>query len=141
MKVAWLCVAVLALLVPSALSETRMISLEEARKLVWLALPKATRKLPGLTSYPDQCSEPPCRCRTFDILWSNPNPAGSVHSGFYTVDLRTGEVWTPILCKRVANRALEKTQRGIRKQLGVTEAEYRKGLAHTPCCAPDRYAK
>jgi hypothetical protein len=142
-KVAWFCVAVLALLAPSALSEMRMISLEEARKLVWLALPQATRKLPGLTLVPDERPAPPCRCRTFDILWSNPGP-GSVHSGFYAVDLRTGEVWTPMLCNRVTNRALKPVQRAIRKRLGVTELEYRQALKPPPrdCCAnPDVYIK
>jgi hypothetical protein len=133
-KVAWFCVAVLALLAPSALSETPTISLEEARKLVQLALPKETRKLPDLTLTPGPCAEPPCRCRTFDILWSN--PAGSPHWGFYTVDTRTGEVRTPFRCKRITNRALGNVQRAIRKRLGVTELEYRQALKSPAldCC-------
>jgi len=83
---------------------------------------------------PGPCAEPTCRCRTFDILWSN--PAGSPHCCFYTVDTRTAEVWEPFLCKRVTNRALGKAQRAIRKRLGVTELECRQALKSPPvdCC-------
>lgn len=133
MKAAWFSVALLALLAPLALSETRTIPLEEARKLVQVALPTAARKLPGLTLVPDKCAQPPCRCRTFDILWSN--PTGSPHYDFFTVDIRTGEVWISILCRRVSNRELRRMQREIRKRLSVTAEEYKQVLATPPCCS------
>lgn len=133
MTAAWLSIAVFALLAGPALAETPTMSLDETRKLAESALPKEARKLPGLTLTPGPC-EAPCRCRTFNVLWSN--PAGSPHCCFYTVDTRTGEVWEPFLCRRATNRALAKAQRAIRKRLGVTELEHRQALKSPPadCC-------
>ena len=145
MKLAWICLIGFTLAVPGALSENggkRMITLKEARKLAHLALSEETAKLPGLTLTPSPCDKAPCRCTTFDVLWSNRN--GSPHCCFYAVDMRTGEVWQPMLCERVKNPALESAQRAIRKRLGVTEAEYQEALKPPPrdCCLnPDVYIK
>jgi hypothetical protein len=119
-----------------AQGQWRTITLDEARSLAYEALPSDTRKLPGLALLPDEGRDRPVKCVWFDALWDNPN--GSVHIGFWAVDMRTGEVWSPILCKRVTNRTLRKLQQAIRKRLGVTEAEYRAALKKSPCCTPER---
>lgn len=115
-----------------------LLTIVEARRIVNEALPKETKRLPGLTlwlSKEDQAHPP--RCLTFDILWSNPGP-GSVHVGFWSVDRRSGEVWMPLECRRVTNSALTKLQQEIRKRLGVSNEEWHEALKHNPCCRPDR---
>lgn len=117
--------------------ESMMLTVQEARALAHEALPQATKRLPGLTlwlSEEDQAR--PGDCLTFDVLWSNTG-TGSDHVGFWSVDMHTGEVWEPILCKRVTNASLSKLQQSIRKRLGVTDREYREALKHSSCCTPD----
>ena len=113
------------------------VTVQEARLLVRAALSAQTKQLPGLTLWisPEDEAKPP-KCLTFDVLWSNPGP-GSVHVGFWSVDMRTGEVWEPVLCKRVTNASLKRLQQSFRKRHGVTEAEYRDALTRGPCCVPD----
>ena len=122
----------------SVRAEWSLLTINEARRVVNEALPKETKRLPGLTlwlSEKDQAK--PARCFTFDVLWSNPGP-GSVHVGFWTVDRRTGEVWTPIQCERITTASLGKLQQSIRRRLGVTKGEWQEALKHSPCCLPEK---
>jgi hypothetical protein len=114
-----------------------LILVKEARHLVNLALPEKTKRLPGLTLWLSEEDEVnPPKCLTFDVIWSNPGP-GSYHVGFWSVDRRTGEVWTPMLCKRVINKSLRVAQQSIRKRLGATDSEYQAALKNNPCCNLD----
>jgi hypothetical protein len=122
-----------------AQAQSRTMTIEEARRLAYEALPSDTKKLPGLALLPDEGREKPVKCVWFDVLWDNPN--GSVHVGFWAVDMRSGEVWAPILCKRVTNGTLRKLQQAVRKKLAVTKAEHQAALRHSPCCTAEHYSK
>ena len=55
---------------------------------------------------------------------------------YYAVDRRTGDVWSSVICQRVATRALTKLQTTLRKRIGLTNAEY-EGLRRSgPLCEP-----
>ena len=118
-----------------------MLSVEEARRLVYEALPDSTKRLPGLTLWlSDEDKAKPSKCLTFDVLWDNRGP-GSVHVGFWSVDMRAGEVWTPMLCERVTSGSLRKLQVSLRKKLGVSMSECEESLRHNPCCTPEPMSK
>jgi hypothetical protein len=118
-----------------------MVSVKEARELVKMALPEKTKKLPGFTLWLTQEDEAhPPKCLTFDVLWSNPGP-GSVHVGFWSVDMQTGDVWNPMLCEKINNPSLRAAQQTIRKRLGITEDIYRDAITHNPCCKPEKLEK
>lgn len=118
--------------VPSASQTSSKLTIKEAQELVYFALPPATKRLPGLGLEPSK--DATRDCLTFDILWSNPGP-GSAHVMFYTVDLRTGELWSgiPGVYTHIVTDSIIRRQRDIRKRLGVTEQAYRERMAH-PCC-------
>jgi hypothetical protein len=55
---------------------------------------------------------------------------------YYAIDRRTGDVWSSIICERIATPALTKLQMALRKRIGLTDAEY-KGLRRPgPLCEP-----
>src|SRR5574341_2590781 len=99
----------LLLVLVSSAQETpkqQSVALHEARKLVFLALPKLTANAPGfeLDEYKDEYFPD---FFFFEALWDNPN-AGSVVAGHYAVDRRTGEVWEPMSCARITSAAIRK---------------------------------
>jgi hypothetical protein len=119
--------------------EAQTITTGEARRLVYQALPAEARRLPGLTLHLDDGRDKRRWCAVFDVLWANPG-LGSVHVAFYSVDMRTAEVWKPVACEHATNPSVRRLQRAIRKRLGVTEAELRAALARNPCCSRDQFS-
>lgn len=111
-------------------AQPHILSVSEARKLVFEALGPETKKLSGLTLEP---GKPQGNCLTFDVLWSNPGP-GSVHVAFYSIDLRTVVIRSPISCTVINKPSLLKLQRAARKRLGVSQKEYRESLQRAHCC-------
>src|SRR4051794_16190937 len=101
----------------------RELATEDARHLARAALPSSVKRLPGLTLLSGPKRERPQRCVVFDVLWANPD-AGSVHVGYWAVDMRTGEVWAPVLCERINTKALRSLQRAFRKRLSLNDAEW-----------------
>jgi len=104
----------------------------DVKALAFAALPSETAKLPGLTLEVGK-RKASSKCAVVDVLWNNTGQ-GSPHVLFYSVDLRTGVVWTPMSCERVNNGGLEKLQLGVRKRLHVTEEEYGESINRAPCC-------
>ena len=125
---------------PPSKAEPPKVTPTEARQLVSVALSDKIKRLPGFDLLTTDLPEDVQKCLTFDVIWANAGE-GSVHVGFWAVDMRTAEVWEPTLCERVTNKSLRNLQRSIRKRLGVTDAEYRMALKHSPCCTPDPYSK
>lgn len=122
-------------LCPPANADPALMPLAEAKRLVYAALTKETRSLPGLSADLGNPKNGDGRCVTFDIIWANPEP-GSVHVDFYTIDRRTGEVWRTMVCERVSNKTLQVQQRDVRRRLGVTEKERREAAEMPSCCPP-----
>jgi hypothetical protein len=114
----------------AAAQRNTYITVAEARSLVYDALSKRTKQLPGLSIVANK--EAKGRCLTFDVLWANPGP-GSAHVDFYTVDLQTGAIWSGILCDPVVARRVARMQRELRKHAGITEAAFREAVERNVC--------
>jgi hypothetical protein len=98
--------------------------------LVYEALSKETRQLPGLDLAADKIKDR--RCLTFEVLWANPGP-GSVHVDFYTVDLKTVALWRGVICRPVKDPKVERLRRELRRRLGLgSDVSDRDGSS--PCC-------
>lgn len=104
----------------------------DVKALAFAALPSQTAKLPGLTLEVGK-RKASSKCTVVDVLWNNPGQ-GSPHVLFYSVDLRTGDVWMPMSCERASNSRLQKLQLAVRKRLHVTEDEYNESINRAPCC-------
>ena len=61
------------------------------------------------------------------------DPIGSIH---YAVDLKTGEVWSGVICENLTSPSLRKMQKAIRNRIGLTEDGYRKAPKSGPMCEP-----
>jgi hypothetical protein len=115
-----------------ASAEPRKLTVDEARELASTALEPRQAKLPGLTfqpyddkSYPDFIS--------FEILWDNPVPDGSIVVVDLSVDPQTGDVFKRGGCV-ATSPALVKLQKTMRKRIGLSEQDYQK-VRHpgSPC--------
>jgi hypothetical protein len=58
--------------------------------------------------------------------------------GWWSVDLRTGEVWTELSSQRVISAKITKMQQQVRRRLGVSDGEVSASIAN-PCY--ERYSK
>jgi hypothetical protein len=108
------------------------LTIKDAEALVLAALSRETKRLPGLS-----LDAAPRRGRyiTFDVLWNNPGP-GSVHVDFYTVDLRSGELWRSILCEHVVSRTVARLQGKLRRRLGISPADVKRAIRDQTGCFP-----
>lgn len=111
----------------------KVLSIADAKALVYSALPDDTKKLPGLSLEPGE-PESGGRCVTVDVLWTNPAP-GSAHINFYTVDLWNGAVWSgprpPAKVERGPKVAGE--QRRLRRKLSLTGRTSERETEQSPC--------
>jgi len=55
---------------------------------------------------------------------------------YYAVDRRTGDVWSSVICERIARHALSRLQAALRKRIGLTNAEYERLKRPGPLCEP-----
>ena len=111
--------------------EPKTLSIADAKRLVYEALPDQTRSLPGLSLEPGKV-ESDGRCVTFDVLWSNPGP-GSVHVNFYTVDLQNATLWRGVMPKLVVGPRVARLQRDLRKGLGIGDRISPRAIQQSPC--------
>lgn len=111
--------------------ERESLSSQEAAQLVVSALPEKTAAAPGLEI--QQMSDPYFpEFYFFEVLWKNPGP-GSVVAGHFAVHRRSGEVWDPLLCRRIVSSSLEQMQQRIRKRIGLSRQEYAELRRQAPC--------
>jgi hypothetical protein len=55
---------------------------------------------------------------------------------YYAVDRRTGDVWSSVICRRIATPALNKLQKALRKSIGLTNTDYEGLRRPGPLCEP-----
>jgi hypothetical protein len=110
---------------------SQVVSQQEARKLIYKALPSSTVHLPGFgldninaPNFPD--------FYFFEGQWDNPD--GSVVGGHYAVDKKTGDVWDAAVCWEFVSKSLRKAQRTVRKSIGLSEQQYQKLKKPGPMC-------
>jgi hypothetical protein len=103
----------------------RKITKAEAIELVRASLPLSVANFPGLSF--EECAEDEYfpGYYEFQVLWDSPPPT-SPNIGFFKVDPNTGVVWDGVVCREYKSKALKKLQVQLRKQIGLTNEEYRK---------------
>jgi hypothetical protein len=106
----------------NAESKSKVISANQARELVRAALPSPDLKKPVSIQRGSDDYMP--GYYSFSA-YGPANPFGSSLIGHYAVDPKTGDVWDGIICREYRTAALVKLQASIRKQLGLSQAEYR----------------
>ena len=131
-----LCVVAVLLSAIAAFAEppVRKVSLDEARQLVSTAA--KTRQQPNpFVENVGQEPDPRFDFYFFDVRWSS--ASGQEHSvEWYAVDVNTGDVWSGIVCRQIRSKSLAKALQLIRKDIGLTEREYRKVKRSGPMCGP-----
>ena len=70
------------------------------------------------------------------IMGSSCSPDGVCVGNFqyYAIDRRTGDVWSAIICKRIATRSLSKLQKALRKRIGLMNDDYKGLRRQGPLC-------
>jgi hypothetical protein len=113
-------------------TDQHAITHEEARELVYGALyGQAVLQLDrfGLNEFND--SRFP-RFYVFVGTWNN--PAGSVITGHYAVDSRTGDVWDAVVCREYKSKHLRKMQESVRNRQGISGQDYQRLRVRGPMC-------
>lgn len=125
----------LTLLCCIAAAAAREITREQARYLVKTVLQAKWQynKLPGfgLEFYTDKYFPD---FFFFEATWNNPR--GSVVLGHYAVNPRTADVWEIVGCRRLESHSIRNLQQSLRKDIGLSEQQYRKLSARAPCSPP-----
>lgn len=98
------------------------VTTDQARELVKAALPSWAPK--GATLSIDRAIDRPGLY--FVSAYGSPNPNGSSLIGYFLVDFKTGDLYDGVVCREYRGAALKKVQTSIRKQIGLTIAEYRR---------------
>jgi hypothetical protein len=122
----WALAFLLLLLAQSypAESNGRVISSERAQDLVRAALPSWALNAGELHIY--RGSDDYVPGLYFFSVYGPTNPGGSSLIGHFLVDPRTGDLFDGVACLDHKTVALAKLQASIRKQIGLSNAEYRK---------------
>jgi len=113
-----------------AFSAVRDLTPNEARELALIVVDAQAKRLPGFGIGPDEDPRTPQFYR-FIATWDNKN--GSVVVGFFSVNRRTGDVWNPVICKRIESDALLRVQTNLRRRLKLTPEELEDGRELSPC--------
>jgi hypothetical protein len=128
-------VALNATAVSTVADGSTRITMSEAREIAFEALTAAEKKLPSIGLEVETKNPETATCVVFEAIFDN--PGGSVHVDFFTVDMRTGEVWggpNPP-CERVSSRSLAALQSEIRARHHIPEEDARRSRRDKPCCA------
>ena len=120
----------IALLSVPGWAESKSVTKEDALRLVRAALPDWALKAGPV--YVSPSSSPDPDFYFFGAYRSNPDGTGLV--GHYAVHRTTGDVWDGVICREYKPEAVIKLQAVIRKQLRITEAEYRRLKRQGPYC-------
>jgi hypothetical protein len=113
--------------------ESRTVSKDEADALVRAALPAKLKRLPNFGM---EISQDPHFARFYfaSVYWEG-EPNGSVMVGSYDIDQETGDVWDAVTsCDEMNTRALRKLQKMIRKEIGLSDSEYKRVKSKGPLC-------
>jgi hypothetical protein len=129
------CAALFALLPLWGVNPQQLKS-AEARKLAVAARP-AEVKSSDVTIELDR-EQSHCAIYHAYRLSKGEPPFQTFTIGWWSVDLRTGELWDELNSQRVTNRQIDAIQRTIRKRFGVSPEEIA-GSRSKPCY--ERYVK
>jgi hypothetical protein len=115
-------------------SQRRIVSVEEAERLVAAALPAATRRLPKFDVHGGVDENFP-QFYFLSATWAG-QPNGSMVVGNYYVDKDRGDVWSATAeCEEISSPALRKLQAKVRLRIGLSDSEYHKIKRKGPLCS------
>ena len=117
----------------NAESQSKVISADQARELVRAALPAWVLQKASKVSIDGESDAYLPNFYSFSA-YGPTNPFGSSTIGHFLVDRKTGDVWDGVACQKYRTPALAKLQISIRKQLRLSEAEYRRLRHSSPYC-------
>jgi hypothetical protein len=129
--------ALLFLLIPVlGFNQQRLLSVE-SRKLAMAAMPKNEVKRSGVTIELDREQSQCAIYHAYRLSASGP-PFMTITVGWWSVDLRTAEVWDELNRKRAVNPQVDAIQRSVRRRLRVRGDEISTSISN-PCY--ERYSK
>jgi hypothetical protein len=125
MSRSWWIVLLLGSWISTAYSELAhpLTTPEEEHSLLMAAMPPTIAKLPGLVIVPPQTTSG----LLFYTVCVPRKPNACDNIGQYIIDTSTADIWDGKICHEYKNPKLSKLQKAIRKRIGLTPAEYRKG--------------
>jgi hypothetical protein len=130
-------VAILVLAISPSLAdsvhESRTVTKDEAEALVRAALPAKLKRLPNFGM---EISQDKNFARFYSALvyWEG-EPNGSVMVGNYDIDQETGDVWDAVTsCDEMNTQTLRKLQKTIRKEISLSDSEYKRVKSKGPLC-------
>jgi hypothetical protein len=127
------------LLLPLSSADQKLTS-SEARNLALAAMPQKAKR-PSVTIEVDR-EQSGCVVYHAYALGGDPHEDPPLNMtftvGWWSVDLRTAEVWDELNSKRTTNQKIDALQRDIRKRLRVTAEEISAAVAK-PCY--ERYSR
>jgi hypothetical protein len=113
--------------------ESRTVTKDEAEALVRAALPAKLKRLPQFGMEISQDQNNP-RFYYAYAYWAG-EPHGSVTVGNFAVDTETGDVWSAVIsCDEMGTHALRKLQKMIRRNIGLSDLEYKRNKDKGPLC-------
>ncbi len=107
------------------------LTIQQAHLILEASIPDVTKRLPGYGLDDFEINDPPW---FYFIEVTCDNPRGSVVWGNYAVDRATGDLWSAVICERVTSKRVRALQRQVRKEIGLTDADYRKIKRPGPMC-------
>jgi hypothetical protein len=123
--------ALLFVLLPvSGFNQQRLTS-DESRKLAVAAMPKTEVRGTGVTIELDREQTQCAIYHAYRLSIGGP-PFMTVTVGWWSVDLRTAEVWDELNRKRVVNPQIDAIQRSARRRLRVGPDEISSSISN-PC--------
>ena len=131
-----ICLALFAVLGASqpALARPQALTIKQAEALAFIAILTRNPHAERLQGFGVERSKnrdfPPFE--TFNFTWDNPGGEG-YNLGTYDVNMNNGDVWE-LFCFEIRNPTLAKTQRKLRKNLGITQKNYKKLRVRGPYC-------
>jgi len=113
--------------------DSRTVTKDEAEALVRAALPAKLKRLPKFGMEISQDGGHP-RFYFAYVYWTG-EPQGSMTVGSFDVDTETGDVWDAVTsCDEMHTQAIRKLQKTIRKEIGLSESEYKRVKSKGPLC-------
>lgn len=110
--------------------QSRTLTVSEARQLATMALTPSARKLPRLSVDVYKGFGTP-GFSWFEATAASPNASPVL--GHFAVNETNGDVWDPVLCKKLSSPDLVKLQKALRRKTHLSKEELERAGKAAPC--------
>lgn len=107
------------------------VSEDLAHKLAVSTLTQNARRLPGMRFDREQTPHAE-GFYWFEVTANVPDEASPL-LGYFAVNKRTGDVWNPVQCRKLASTAIRHFQKQLRQKGAISAAEFHRIAADAPC--------